>query len=115
MDFLKVFDYLPDLDCFIVNPKFQDIVTRLGLAEWTPVVWICRYLILDNDYGEHVFDNWDERDALVKLAKEKGISLEKVASPEDSYYTELIGPNALYALIVVPHWFKSHSPNCIQC
>lgn len=58
---IRVFRYIPDLDAFTVTDEYRDIAEDLGLAEWTPVVWIGRLFILDNDFGEHWFDNWDLR------------------------------------------------------
>lgn len=69
----KVFQYVEELDAFLVTPEFANLSERLGLTEWTPVVWIGRLFTLDNDYGEHWFDNWDERDALEDRANELGI------------------------------------------
>lgn len=85
---IQVFKYIPELDAFVCTPEFQAIVGFLGLAEWTPVVWICRYFGMDNDYAEHFFDNWDERKAIEEKAKEMGYN----------DYSEL--------LIVVPERFK---------
>lgn len=73
MPTLQVFDYIEALDAFLVTPKFTAVSERLGLTEWTPVVWIGRLFFLDNDYGEHWFDNWDEREALEVRAAELGI------------------------------------------
>jgi len=36
-------------------------------------VWIGRLFMLDNDYGEHWFDNWDEREQRQEKAAELGI------------------------------------------
>lgn len=58
---IKIFDYIPELDAFVPTSEYKEIATKLGLAEWTYVVWIGRLFTLDNDYGEHWFDNWDER------------------------------------------------------
>jgi hypothetical protein len=63
---IKVFRYLEELDAFVVTPEYDEIARTLGLWEWSPVVWIGRLFILDNDYGEHWFDNWD-------LREEKGL------------------------------------------
>ncbi|MDQ3683913.1 MAG: hypothetical protein M3352_12705 [Bacteroidota bacterium] len=68
---IKIFDYIDELNCFVVNPKFKEIADYLGITEWNEVVWIGRYFTLDNDYGEHWFDNWQEKDAL----EEKAIAL----------------------------------------
>jgi len=61
---IKIFKYLEKYDAFEAHPDYWKIAGELGLTEWTPVVWITRLLTMDNDYGEHVFDNWDEREAL---------------------------------------------------
>ena len=74
MQTVKVFNYIEALDAFLVTPEFCAVSERLGLTEWTPVVWIGRLFFLDNDYGEHWFDNWDEREALEARAAELGIN-----------------------------------------
>ena len=74
MPTIQIFNYVKALDAFLVTPEFTAISEQLGLAEWTPVVWIGRLFFLDNDYGEHWFDNWDEREALEARAEELGIS-----------------------------------------
>ncbi len=63
MKSLKIFRYLAELDCFVVTEEYRRLADYLGLTEWHPAVWIGRLLILDNDYGEHWFDNWDLREA----------------------------------------------------
>lgn len=70
---LKIFDYLPDLDCFVINPHYRTIADELGLTEWHAAVWIGRLFTLDNDYGEHWFDNWDLREQLETRAQERGL------------------------------------------
>ena len=72
----KVFDYIEEIDCFVVNNEFKTITHKLGIAEWNEVVWIGRYFCLDNDYGEHWFDNWDEQELLLDKAKQIGIEEE---------------------------------------
>jgi hypothetical protein len=62
--YFHVFDYVEELDCFVVNKDYAQAATYLGLTEWNPVVWIGRYFIMDNDFGEHWFDNWNERDTV---------------------------------------------------
>lgn len=59
---VRVFRYLADLDAFVVTEQYRDIADTLGLSEWTPVVWIGRLFTLDNDFGEHWFDNWELRE-----------------------------------------------------
>ncbi|MCR9249098.1 MAG: hypothetical protein NXI20_01685 [bacterium] len=70
---MRIFKYITELDCFVVNPEYKIIADQLGLTEWSEVVWIGRFFALDNDYGEHWFDNWEERDALEQQAKAIGI------------------------------------------
>ena len=74
MSTIKVFDYIEDLDAFLVRLEFTALSERLGLTEWSPVVWIGRLFMLDNDYGEHWFDNWDEREVLEERAAVLGIA-----------------------------------------
>ncbi len=69
---VKIFDYIPVLDAFYVTKEYKEIAEQLGLAEWTYVVWIGRLFTMDDDYGEHWFDNWDERAAIESKAKALG-------------------------------------------
>ncbi len=70
MAMVRVFRYVQELDAFVVTAEFTSLAERLGLSEWHPVVWVGRLFLLDNDYGEHWFDNWGEREALEARAKE---------------------------------------------
>jgi hypothetical protein len=56
---IKIFKYIEELDGFVVAPEYKTIAKQLGLMEWSEVVWIGRYFSMDNDVGEHWFDNWD--------------------------------------------------------
>jgi hypothetical protein len=58
MPTVRVFTYIDQLDAFVVTDQYRDLADRLGLTEWNPVVSIGRLFTLDNDYGEHWFDNW---------------------------------------------------------
>lgn len=69
---IKIFSYLQELDCFIVDPTYKKVADFLGLTEWNEVVWIGRFFSMDNDVGEHWFDNWDLRAPLETKAKELG-------------------------------------------
>ena len=75
---IKVFKYIPAIDAFVVDSKFKEIADYLGLSEWNEVVWIGRYFTLDNDFGEHWFDNWDLRDNREIEAKNLGIEYEQI-------------------------------------
>ena len=58
---IKIFQYIENLDAFHVTKEYAAISDKIGLREWNPVVWIGRLFALDNDYGEHWFDNWELR------------------------------------------------------
>ncbi|MCI0487974.1 MAG: hypothetical protein L0229_15395 [Blastocatellia bacterium] len=78
MLFLKVFDFIKELDCFIVTDEYRRVADYLGLSEWNPVVWIGRLFILDNDYGEHWFDNWNLREEKKPAAEKSGFAYEEL-------------------------------------
>jgi hypothetical protein len=63
---IKIFEYLEELDCFVISSHYKSLAGTLGLTEWHEAVWIGRYFTLDNDYGEHWFDNWDLRSKIEK-------------------------------------------------
>lgn len=71
---IKIFKYIDHLDCFVIDPRYKSIAGQLGLNEWHEAVWIGRYFLLDNDFGEHWFDNWKERGEVEKKAKELGFA-----------------------------------------
>lgn len=75
---VKVFRYIEELDAFIVTEEYNQIARTLGLDEWNPVVWIGRLFLLDNDYGEHWFDNWELREKIAPDAQEYGIEPDKL-------------------------------------
>ncbi len=65
---MKVFDYIPELDCFKINEGFSKFVYSLGYDDWNAVVWVGRLFSLNNDFGEHWFDNWDLREKIERKA-----------------------------------------------
>jgi hypothetical protein len=81
---VRIFQYIAQLDAFLVTDEYRTLAHRLGLAEWNPVVWIGRLFTLDNDYGEHWFDNWEEREAVAARAAALGIDAEDlmIINPE---------------------------------
>ena len=90
---IKIFKYIDQLDCFIVNPDYKTIADKLGLTEWNEVVWIGRYFSLDNDNGEHWFDNWNERDKLSEKAKDFGIEYDNLLIIDpDRFKNDYDGP-----------------------
>lgn len=70
---IRIFKYIEALDAFTITDKYRSLADQLGLTEWHAAVWIGRLFMLDNDYGEHWFDNWDERETLAERAEELGI------------------------------------------
>lgn len=93
MKTIRIFEYIDFLDCFVVNPAYKTIADYLGLTEWNEVVWIGRYFSLDNDYGEHWFDNWPLRDQLQTKAKEVGITYnELLILDPDRFKNDVDGP-----------------------
>ena len=78
MKSIKIFQYIQELDSFIVTDEYRKIAEYLNLAEWNPVVWIGRLFILDNDYGEHWFDNWDLREQKKADAERLGIAYDEL-------------------------------------
>lgn len=69
---IKIFEYIKEIDAFTVTLEYKEIADYLGLAEWNYVVWIGRLFCLDNDYGEHWFDNWEQREAMKERAMKIG-------------------------------------------
>jgi hypothetical protein len=69
---------------FIVDDKYKTIAHRLGINEWNEVVWIGRFFAFDNDYGEHWFDNWEEREMIAPKAERLGLNYEDllIVNPE---------------------------------
>ena len=75
---VKVFNYMPELDAFIITDEYRNLADTLNLSEWNPVVWIGRLFILDNDFGEHWFDNWELREEKKEQSETMGISYEEL-------------------------------------
>jgi hypothetical protein len=54
---IRIFRYVEERDALVVTDAYREISETLGLWEWSPVVWIGRLFSMDNDFGEHWFDN----------------------------------------------------------
>lgn len=75
---VTVFKYIKELDAFVVDPEYRIIARQLGLMEWSEVVWIGRYFLMDNDLGEHWFDNWDLRERVAEKIESLGLEVQEV-------------------------------------
>jgi hypothetical protein len=73
---IRIFRFMEEMDAFLVTDEFRQIAEYIGIDEWTPVVWIGRLFCLDNDFGEHWFDNWDLREKRATKAEAAGIPME---------------------------------------
>jgi hypothetical protein len=84
MDKLHIFRYIEELDAFVIAEEYREIADDLGLTEWHPAVWIGRLFVMDNDFDEHWFDNWDEREVLTESAARLGINSDElmIVNPE---------------------------------
>lgn len=85
---IRVFKYLKEIDAFEVTSEYRDLAELLGLAEWNPVVWIGRLFAMDNDFGEHWFDNWDARDERDAIASSYGFDAENLLTIDPSRFKD---------------------------
>ena len=90
---IQVFRFIEELDAFVVTKEFKYVSEQLGLEEWNSVVWIGRLLVMDNDFGEHLFDNWEEREEREVAAQKLGIdSSDLMIVVADKFINEQDGP-----------------------
>ena len=82
---IRIFKYIAEDDAFLVTDEYRQIADTLNLTEWHPAVWIGRLFILDNDLGEHWFDNWD-------LRADRGLSDEHLIIDPDKFQDGRDGP-----------------------
>jgi len=85
---IAVFRYIEPLDGFEVTSTYREVAEQLGLGEWSPVVWIGRYFLMDNDSGEHWFDNWALREQNEARAAELGIDVETLFFIDPSRFVD---------------------------
>lgn len=75
---VKIFRYYEEIDAFTVTDEFKELSKTLGLVEWHHAVWIGRLFIMDNDFGEHWVDNWDERERILDDLDRLGLDQSEV-------------------------------------
>jgi hypothetical protein len=85
---VRVFRYLDDLDCFVVSEEYARLAEHLGLVEWSSVVWIGRLFTLDNDYGEHWFDNWHLREEREADAARLGLASDELLIIDPQHFED---------------------------
>jgi len=77
----------------VVDPYYKKVADTLGLTEWNEVVWIGRFFLMDNDVGEHWFDNWDLRDPLETKAARLGLDTKELFILDaDRFKNDIDGP-----------------------
>ena len=82
---IRIFRYIADDDAFLITDEYRQIADRLNLTEWHPAVWIGRLFTLDNDVGEHWFDNWE-------LRANRGLSDDHLAIDPERFQDGRDGP-----------------------
>jgi len=69
---VKIFKYLNELDAFVLTDEYKHVAEHLGLGGWESYAWIGRLFTMDNDFGEHWFDNWELREQMAADAEKLG-------------------------------------------
>lgn len=69
---IQILEYIETGDFFIITKEYDKLAKRLGLSQWNSLTWIGRLISLDNDYGEHLFDNWTQKKQKSEIAKSLG-------------------------------------------
>jgi catechol 2,3-dioxygenase-like lactoylglutathione lyase family enzyme len=70
---MRIFRYLPEVDAFQLTPDYTALVEALHIGDWEAFAWLGRLFSLDNDVGEHWFDNWDLREQRAESAARHGL------------------------------------------
>ena len=71
---MRIFRYHPEVDAFELTPEYTALTEVLDLGGWEAFAWIGRLFSLDNDVGEHWFDNWELRRQRAEAAACQGLS-----------------------------------------
>lgn len=70
---MRIFRYHPEVCAFELTPEYAALAEVLDFAGWESFAWIGRLFSLDNDVGEHWFDNWELRAQRAELAARHGL------------------------------------------
>lgn len=70
---MRIFRYYPEVDAFVLTPEYEALAEVLDTSGWEAFAWIGRLFCLDNDVGEHWFDNWQLREQRADLATRHGL------------------------------------------
>lgn len=85
---IKIFHYLEEGDFFVEDENYSYICDLLNLEEWNRVVWIGRLFLMDNDFGEHWFDNHDLKEEKKEVARKLGYRHEQIFVLDPSVFTD---------------------------
>ncbi len=85
---VKIFNYLDELDAFVLTEEYKRIAGHLGLDGWEKHAWIGRLFTMDNDFGEHWFDNWEHREQMADEAKKMGLDQDELLILDASRFTD---------------------------
>jgi hypothetical protein len=70
---VRIFRYHPGVDAFALTAEYAALAEVLGMEGWESFAWIGRLFTLDNDVGEHWFDNWALREQRAEVAARHGL------------------------------------------
>lgn len=85
---IKIFKYIQEGDFFVETPEYRKLAEKLGLTEWNGVVWIGRLFCMDNDFGEHWFDNWEAREMKSEIIEKLGYDQEEALFIEPEIFKD---------------------------
>src|SRR5262249_16986453 len=58
---------------FHLTPEYTSLAEAVQMEGWEAFAWLGRLFSLDNDVGEHWFDNWDLREQRAEAAARHGL------------------------------------------
>ncbi|MFN0035117.1 MAG: hypothetical protein ACKVUS_08625 [Saprospiraceae bacterium] len=85
---VKIFKHLKELDAFVLTEEYKRIAEHLGLDGWERYAWIGRLFTMDNDFGEHWFDNWELREQMADEAEKLGFDEDELLIVDASRFAD---------------------------